>query len=37
MALAMGVAPLLWLNAIDPAVHNSLVPFTQFMTKVVAQ
>ena len=24
MALAMGVAPLLWLNAIDPAVHNML-------------
>jgi NADH-quinone oxidoreductase subunit M len=26
MALAMGVAPLLWLNAIDPAVHNVLAP-----------
>ena len=26
MALAMGVAPLLWLNAIDPAVHNVLSP-----------
>jgi hypothetical protein len=37
MALAMGVAPLLWLNAIDPAVHNALVPFTQFMSKVVSQ
>ena len=24
MALVMGVAPLLWLNAIDPAVHNAL-------------
>ncbi|PYV85022.1 MAG: Fe-S-binding domain-containing protein [Acidobacteria bacterium] len=37
MALAMGLAPLLWLNAIDPAVHNALVPFTQFMSKVVSQ
>ena len=37
LALAMGIAPLLWLNAIDPAVHNALVPFTQFMTKVVGQ
>ncbi len=37
MALAMGVAPLLWLNAIDPAVHNVLVPFTQFAAKVVGQ
>jgi len=37
MALVMGVAPLLWLNAIDPAVHNALVPFTQFAAKVVAR
>jgi NADH-quinone oxidoreductase subunit M len=37
MALVMGVAPLLWLNAIDPAVHNVLVPFTQFASKVVGQ
>jgi len=29
MALAMGVAPLLWLNAIDPAVHNVLAPKTE--------
>jgi len=35
MALAMGVAPLLWLNAIDSAVHNVLVPFTQFASQVV--
>jgi NADH-quinone oxidoreductase subunit M len=34
-ALAMGVAPLLWLNAIDPAVHNALVPFMQFISQVV--
>jgi len=31
----MGVAPLLWLNAIDPAVHNVLVPFTQFASRLV--
>ncbi len=37
LALAMGVAPLLWLNTIDPAVHNVLVPFTQFAAKVVGQ
>jgi NADH-quinone oxidoreductase subunit M len=35
MALVMGVAPLLWLNAIDPAVHGVLVPFTQFAAKLV--
>src|SRR5213082_1136346 len=35
VALAMGVAPLLWLNAIDPAVHNVLVPFTQFASRLV--
>ncbi len=37
MALAMGVAPLLWLNAIDPAVHNVLVPFTQFAARAMGQ
>lgn len=37
MALVMGVAPLLWLNAIDPAVHNVLVPFTQFASRLVAR
>src|SRR6266536_1743699 len=37
MALAMGVAPLLWLNAIDPAVHTVLVPFTQFAARAVGQ
>jgi NADH-quinone oxidoreductase subunit M len=37
MALAMGVAPMLWLNSIDPAVHNALVPFAQFAAKVVGQ
>jgi hypothetical protein len=37
VALVMGVAPLLWLNAIDPAVHNALAPFTQLASKVVGQ
>jgi NADH-quinone oxidoreductase subunit M len=37
LALAMGVAPLLWLNAIDPAVHNVLAPFAQLASKAVAQ
>jgi NADH-quinone oxidoreductase subunit M len=36
-ALVMGVAPLLWLNSIDPAVHNALAPFTQMASKVVGQ
>jgi len=33
----MGVAPLLWLNAIDPAVHAALAPFEQLASKVVGQ
>jgi NADH-quinone oxidoreductase subunit M len=37
MALIMGVAPLLWLHAIDPAVHSVLVPFTQFASRMVGQ
>ena len=37
MALGMGVAPLLWLNEIDPAVHNVLIPFTQFTARMVAR
>ncbi|MGB7584312.1 MAG: NADH-quinone oxidoreductase subunit M [Terriglobales bacterium] len=36
-ALVMGVAPLIWLNAIDPAVHSALAPFTQLASKVVGQ
>jgi NADH-quinone oxidoreductase subunit M len=36
IALVMGVAPMLWLNVIDPAVHAALEPFTQF-AKVVGQ
>jgi NADH-quinone oxidoreductase subunit M len=36
-ALAMGVAPILWLAAIDPAVQASLAPFAQIVSKVVGQ
>jgi NADH-quinone oxidoreductase subunit M len=37
MALVMGVAPLLWLNAIDPAVQAALAPFTQLASKVIGR
>ena len=37
VALVMGVAPLIWLNAIDPAVQNVLVPFAQLTAKAVSQ
>ena len=37
VALVMGVAPLLWLNAIDPAVQAALAPFAQLASKVVGQ
>jgi NADH-quinone oxidoreductase subunit M len=33
-ALVMGVAPLLWLNSIDPAVQAALAPFAQFAKMV---
>jgi NADH-quinone oxidoreductase subunit M len=36
-ALVMGVAPLLWLSSIDPAIQNALVPFAQTVSKVVGQ
>ena len=36
-ALVMGVAPLLWLAAIDPAVQAALAPYTQLAAKVVGQ
>jgi NADH-quinone oxidoreductase subunit M len=36
-ALAMGVAPLLWLNAIDPAVQNVLAPAAQLASRMVGQ
>jgi len=35
VALLMGVAPLLWLNAIDPAVQTVLTPFAQLASKMV--
>jgi NADH-quinone oxidoreductase subunit M len=37
VALVMGVAPLLWLNAIDPAVQTALAPFTQLASKMVGR
>ena len=36
-ALVMGVAPILWLAAIDPAVQNALMPFAQTISKAVMQ
>jgi NADH-quinone oxidoreductase subunit M len=36
-ALVMGVAPLLWLGAIDPAVQAALAPFAQLTAKAVGQ
>jgi NADH-quinone oxidoreductase subunit M len=36
-ALVMGVAPILWLGSIDPAVQATLAPFTQVVSKVVGQ
>jgi NADH-quinone oxidoreductase subunit M len=36
-ALVMGVAPNLWLNAIDPAVQAALTPFVQLASKVAGQ
>jgi NADH-quinone oxidoreductase subunit M len=36
-ALVMGVAPLVWLNAIDPAVQAALAPFAQLASKVAGQ
>jgi NADH-quinone oxidoreductase subunit M len=36
-ALVMGVAPLLWLNGIDPAMQAVLAPFAQLARKAVGQ
>ena len=36
-ALVMGVAPLLWLNAISPATQTALAPFAQLVSKVVGR
>ncbi|HEY1265212.1 MAG TPA: NADH-quinone oxidoreductase subunit M [Terriglobales bacterium] len=37
IALVMGVAPVFWLNAIDPAVQTALAPLGQMAAKVVGQ
>jgi NADH-quinone oxidoreductase subunit M len=37
VALVMGVAPLLWLNAIDAAVQTTLAPFAQLASKMVGR
>ncbi len=37
MALVMGVAPLFWLNAIDPSVQNVLMPFGQLASRVMGR
>lgn len=37
VALVMGVAPLLWLNAIDPAVQAALAPLSQLASRVVGR
>jgi NADH:ubiquinone oxidoreductase subunit 4 (subunit M) len=36
-ALVMGVAPILWLRAIDPAVRAALTPFAQLASRVVGK
>ena len=36
-SLIMGIAPILWLAAIDPAVQAALNPMTQMVSKVVGQ
>jgi NADH-quinone oxidoreductase subunit M len=37
VALVMGVAPLLWLNAIDPAVHAALIPYATLAAQVASR
>ncbi len=37
VALIMGVAPLIWLSLIDPAVRAALAPFSQIASKAVGQ
>ena len=36
-ALVMGVAPIMWLGAIDPAVQAALTPFTRVASRMVGQ
>jgi hypothetical protein len=33
----MGVAPMLWLSAIDPAVQSALAPLAQLTSKLVGR
>ncbi|MBI3475892.1 MAG: NADH-quinone oxidoreductase subunit M [Acidobacteria bacterium] len=37
IALVMGVAPILWLSSIDPAVHSALANIPQYAAKLVGQ
>jgi NADH-quinone oxidoreductase subunit M len=37
VALLMGVAPLIWLNAIDPTVQAALAPFAQFASRMAGR
>ncbi len=37
IALVMGVAPILWLSSIDPAVQAALAPIAQLAVRVVSQ
>src|SRR5579871_4017926 len=37
VALLMGVAPILWLSAIDPAVRAALTPFVNVASRMVGQ
>jgi NADH-quinone oxidoreductase subunit M len=37
VALVMGVAPMVWLSAIDPAVQSALAPFTQLASQMVGR
>ena len=36
-AFVMGVAPLLWINAVDPAVRNVLATAAQFTSQAVGR
>jgi len=36
-ALVMGVAPILWLGAIDPAVQAALTPVVRVASRMVGQ
>ena len=37
MALVMGVSPIVWLGAIDPAVQAALTPFMRIVSRMVGQ